>query len=273
MTPGRDGGPPSPASDAGRATADEARPAPGTPRADAGRGAARAAERRPADAERGGPEAEARRHHTAAARDVVADERDRVADLRDSATSDVDAELLAADPNNAPLREALTAHAVLRDLVRADRDEAALDRRRAAEDRVQAARNRRASGDDAAPGAGRRADGTDADSQLAGARIANRLVGLHKQHRGRGPQTVHVQCLEDMVTVVMRDDYSRTETELSAAGHADSVDDQRRLYEQMMKPRLIEVTEQELGRSVDAFMSASHHEPDLTIEVFVLQRR
>ena len=38
-----------------------------------------------------------------------------------------------------------------------------------------------------------------------------------------------------------------------------------------MRPRFKEVIDEELGRSVAAFMSGSHHHPDLLGEMFILE--
>jgi len=222
--------------------------------------------------ERARAERDARRHATSVLRDVVAAERDRVAEQRDRVASTTDAALLAAHPENEQLQSTLAAHALLREQFNSYRIDAARDRAGAAEERMQAAIDRheaRVARDDAAGAAA--AAGTHPGA--ASGRIATRLVGLHKQYRGRGPETVDVQCFENMVTVVMRDDYSRLERHLSASGHGQSVDDQRSVYETLMKPLLIEATEQELGRTVDAFLSVSHHDPDMTVEIFMLQPR
>jgi hypothetical protein len=55
-----------------------------------------------------------------------------------------------------------------------------------------------------------------------------------------------------------------------AGGQAQAVTDQRAVLQDVIRPRFKRVIEEELQREVLAFMSTSHHAPDLNAELFVL---
>lgn len=99
-----------------------------------------ASRRRAADAMRSAAttqrgDTETDRHRTAELRDQLADERDRVADVRDRAIARAEQALVDAEPHNHALIAVIAANAIVRNQVRADRQQAARDRGSAAHDR------------------------------------------------------------------------------------------------------------------------------------------
>jgi uncharacterized protein YbcI len=102
------------------------------------------------------------------------------------------------------------------------------------------------------------------------ARIANEVVGLHKRHRGRGPTQVRAHRIDDLVIVVLREDFSQLERALARDGREQSVREQREAYEAMVETELKEIVETHTGSTVTAFIHAGHHEPDVYVEMFVL---
>jgi uncharacterized protein YbcI len=100
--------------------------------------------------------------------------------------------------------------------------------------------------------------------------ISRRLVALHKEFYGKGPTKAKTYYLDDVVLLVMRGGFSKVEETLLAEGRGDAVIRQRMEFQDAMLPRFTEVIESETGRSVVAFMSGTHQDPDLTSEVFIL---
>lgn len=114
---------------------------------------------------------------------------------------------------------------------------------------------------------------TNSFADTGSGRLANRIVALHKEHHGRGPSGLRISLFDDLLTVVMHDIYSAVETTLAAAGRTDVIDRQRREYEAALAPLIAALVEDEYRRPVLAFMHANHHDPDLSVEVFLLGPR
>jgi len=103
------------------------------------------------------------------------------------------------------------------------------------------------------------------------ANISRRIVQLHKQFYGRGPEKAKTYYSDDLVVVLLRGGFTRVEETLLQEGRGDSVIQQRSDFQEVMVDRFTEVIEQETGRKVVAMMSGSHQHPDLLGEVFVLE--
>jgi uncharacterized protein YbcI len=101
--------------------------------------------------------------------------------------------------------------------------------------------------------------------------IARRLVQLHKEFYGRGPEKAKTYLNGDLVVVLMRGGFTRVEETLLQEGRGESVIQQRGDFQDVMAGRFIEVIEQETGRKVIAMMSGTHQHPDLLGEMFVLE--
>lgn len=101
--------------------------------------------------------------------------------------------------------------------------------------------------------------------------IARRIVQLQKEYSGKGPTKVRAHANDDMVIVLMRDVYTTVEQTLAREGQEEAVLSQRHAFQQVMNERYIAVIEEETGRRVAAFMSTNHHNPDLSVEIFVFE--
>jgi uncharacterized protein YbcI len=113
--------------------------------------------------------------------------------------------------------------------------------------------------------------GRDVHRQSALARISTRIVQLHKDCYGRGPDKAKTYFQDDLVVVLMRGGFNKVEQTLLEAGRGDAVIDQRMAFQDVMRVRFAEVIEEELGRKVAGFMSGNHQEPDLLGEIFILE--
>jgi uncharacterized protein YbcI len=93
---------------------------------------------------------------------------------------------------------------------------------------------------------------------------------LHK-FTGRGPTKARTSIDEDLVTIVLADTLTQGERTLVDSGRSDRVLQLRHDYQIVMRDELVAIVERQLGRKVAAFMSQNHIDPDLAVEVFVLE--
>jgi uncharacterized protein YbcI len=109
------------------------------------------------------------------------------------------------------------------------------------------------------------------ESQGPSAKIATCMVQLLHKHIGRGPTKAKTTINENIVTVLLADTLTTGERTLVENGRADRVIQLRHDYQLVMRDELVEIVERELDRKVIAFMSQNHVDPDLAVEVFVLE--
>jgi uncharacterized protein YbcI len=118
-------------------------------------------------------------------------------------------------------------------------------------------------------------DASAPDSPHAGGdirgNISRRMVQLHKEFYGRGPEKAKTYLVGDLVVVLMRGGFTRVEETLLREGRGESVIQQRADFQDVMFDRFSKVIEDETGRKVMAMMSGSHQHPDLLAEMFVLE--
>ena len=102
------------------------------------------------------------------------------------------------------------------------------------------------------------------------AEITNRIVAFMREHYGRGPIKAKTYVLDNLIVCVLSDGFAAIERTMMQGGEPDRVLDMRRDFQRMMKARYTEMIEQLTGRKVLAFLSQAHVEPDLTIEIFLM---
>ena len=68
----------------------------------------------------------------------------------------------------------------------------------------------------------------------------------------------------------MQDVMTRAELTLAETGNADAVTHMRHLFQETMQTEFNDAVEQLTGRTVIAFISGNHVDPDMAAEVFVL---
>ena len=111
----------------------------------------------------------------------------------------------------------------------------------------------------------------DAESGELSGQISSTFVKLMKQHAGPGPTKCRTYVDEDMVVVLLRGGYTAAEGTLFEDGKWLEVRSARHAFQDTMEGRFTAALERLTGRQVHAFMSASHQDPDLQVEVFVLE--
>jgi uncharacterized protein YbcI len=102
------------------------------------------------------------------------------------------------------------------------------------------------------------------------ASISNAVVRLLAEYTGRGPTKARTYIHDDYIAVVIQDTLTRGEQTLARFGREELVLRNRKAYQQTMSRDLIGVVEQITGRTVLAFLSDNHMEPDIAVESFVL---
>jgi uncharacterized protein YbcI len=103
------------------------------------------------------------------------------------------------------------------------------------------------------------------------AMISTSAVRLMHEYTGRGPTKAKTLINEDVVTVLLADTLTKGERRLVDTGRSDRVLQLRHDYQMIMRDELVGIVERQLHRNVIAFMSQNHIDPDLAVEVFVLE--
>jgi uncharacterized protein YbcI len=116
--------------------------------------------------------------------------------------------------------------------------------------------------------------GRPAEPDLAGGRllaeITNRIVAFTREHYGRGPIKAKTYVLDNLIVCVLSNGFTPIERTMMEGGEPHRVLEMRRDFQRMMKARYTEMIEELTGRKVLAFLSQAHVEPDLTIEIFLM---
>jgi uncharacterized protein YbcI len=95
---------------------------------------------------------------------------------------------------------------------------------------------------------------------------------LH-EHYGRGPMKAKTYALDDIIVVVMRGSgFTALEQTIMDSGEPDRVIAMREDFQRVMATRYKQTIEQLTGRTVLAFLSQAHVEPDITMEIFFIDR-
>ena len=114
---------------------------------------------------------------------------------------------------------------------------------------------------------------TESPASLAGgkllAQISTRIVGILRDHYGRGPMKAKTYALDDIIVVVMRGSgFTALEQTHMDSGQPGRVVAMREEFQDVMAERYKEMIKELTGRTVVAFLSQAHVEPDITIEIF-----
>ncbi len=126
---------------------------------------------------------------------------------------------------------------------------------------------------DSEPEHGDDAETVEADDKRDGTLredISREMVGLYKRFSGKGPVRCHTYLQRELVTVVLGGGYTASEQTLFEDGKWHEVREARQTWQDTMQERFVGMIEERTGRDVVAFMSASHQDPDLSVELFVL---
>ena len=101
--------------------------------------------------------------------------------------------------------------------------------------------------------------------------ISTALVGLYKEHFGKGPTRCQTYLEPNLVVVILGEGYTAGEQTLFEAGKWYEVRNARQIWQDSMQERFVTTIERLSGRKVSAFMSANRQDPDFAVELFVLE--
>ncbi len=103
------------------------------------------------------------------------------------------------------------------------------------------------------------------------ARISTGLVQLHRSYYGKGPTKAKTYLMNDSLICILKGGFTTVEQTLIESGDVNAVYSIRRSFQDAMKDRFTTVVEDATGRKVIAYMSQIHHDPDLAVEIFILE--
>src|SRR5215208_3768266 len=101
--------------------------------------------------------------------------------------------------------------------------------------------------------------------------ISNAVVRCTREYTGRGPTKARTTIGNDTIVTRMEDTLTKGERSLVDSGKGDMVTDIRRCFQTTMREALTAEIEKLTGRKVIAFMSDNHIEPDMGVEILVLE--
>lgn len=105
------------------------------------------------------------------------------------------------------------------------------------------------------------------------AAISTTIVAILREHYGRGPMKAKTYALDDIIVCVMRGSgFTALEQTIMDSGDPDRVVEMRHDFQRVMTRRYCDAIEELTGREVVAFLSQAHVDPDITIEVFFVDR-
>jgi uncharacterized protein YbcI len=110
----------------------------------------------------------------------------------------------------------------------------------------------------------------DPEQLSLSASISNHVVRMLHAYTGRGPTKAWTSFDADLITVVLRDTLTKGERSLVANGRRELVLQTRKAFQDAMAVELIAGVQERTGRTVIAFLSENHIDPDIAIENFVL---
>jgi uncharacterized protein YbcI len=113
-------------------------------------------------------------------------------------------------------------------------------------------------------------DHTDLETGPRSAAISNAMVQLLHEYTGRGPTRARTTISEDLVVCLLADTLTKSERRLVDGGEEALVLEERSTFQRLMREEAIGAVERVSGRTVMAFMSNNHIDPDLAVETFVL---
>ena len=102
------------------------------------------------------------------------------------------------------------------------------------------------------------------------AALTSALVGIHNDHLGRGPKTASTFHHGNVVVTLMHEVMTPAEKTIAATGNAEAITNMRHLFQNAMQRDFSAAVERLTGRSVVAFISGNHVDPDMAAELFVL---
>ncbi len=112
--------------------------------------------------------------------------------------------------------------------------------------------------------------GATTDLKSPATAISNGIGALHREHYGRGADRIRTLIHQDTVLTRLEDCFTPVEKMMISQGAFVQVRETRTLFQDWMRPRFTEIVEDATGRRVVAFFSQVSHDPDIAVELFLL---
>lgn len=103
------------------------------------------------------------------------------------------------------------------------------------------------------------------------AEVTQGMVSLHRRFYGKGPTKAKTYAVNDTVICLLEGGFTTVERTLIDEHDVEAVLQVRRSFQTAMERQFTEVVENAMGRTVVAYMSQIHADPDLAVELFVLE--
>ena len=103
------------------------------------------------------------------------------------------------------------------------------------------------------------------------AEISTALVGLHKRFYGKGPVRAKTFLVDTTVLCLLEGGFTIVERTLIDIGRDEVVRDLRHNFQLAMQEQFTAVVEGKLDRRVLAYLSQVHTDPDVAVELFMLE--
>jgi uncharacterized protein YbcI len=126
-------------------------------------------------------------------------------------------------------------------------------------------------GDHWEAGTGRQMDTDHSERSRQAKAVGNAVTRLHRDRYGRGATTTRTVFHGNRMIVFLEDIYTPAERTLIDAGSFEQVKATRQSFQMAMHGPFTEAVEEVTGRKVIAFMSQVHRDPDMAVEIFVLE--
>jgi uncharacterized protein YbcI len=101
--------------------------------------------------------------------------------------------------------------------------------------------------------------------------LSNAMVALHRKHFGRGAGAAKSFMFDQMVLCLLTDIYTPVEKTLMRAGKVDHVRQTRLMHQIALEEEYKRPVQELTGRKVRAFISSVHFDPDIAVELFILE--
>ncbi|MDP8943055.1 MAG: DUF2294 domain-containing protein [Actinomycetota bacterium] len=101
--------------------------------------------------------------------------------------------------------------------------------------------------------------------------ISNAMVGIHKECYGKGPTRARTIYTEDTVLCRLEEPFMKAEKTLIGVGRTEEVRNMRLAFQRALQDEFVGAVEGLTGRRVEAFISETHIDPDLALEIFLLE--
>lgn len=114
------------------------------------------------------------------------------------------------------------------------------------------------------------ANGTPLRGGDLNAAITSALVGIQREHLGRGPASATTLHKDKVVITLMHDVMTPAERSFAGTAHEGTIAHTRHLLQKTMEKDFTDAVERLTGAKVTSFASTNSVDPDLATEIFIL---